>query len=336
MKRVLLFLIILFSISSGVFGGNSKRSGTSGALELTIPVGSRGTGMGGSVVADVKGVEAMYWNPAGVSQIEGTEVVFSYLDYIADIKYSYLGIATSLGDAGAFGFNARVMNVGDIIVTTEESPNGTGEIIAPTFMVVGVTYSRQMTDRVFFGSSFSVIHERIKQETARGAAFDFGFQYIPGIGGLKLGVVMKNIGPKIKFDGSDLDRNIQLPGDDPQASHRNMRLELSSFEIPAYLQFGTSYDLKFDEQKKVIFTGSFRNNNFSGDELSGGMEFSYREQFMLRCGYRGSSDDEYIYGFHFGLGLRFDVGTSAFLFDYSHAQTRYFDNNQWFTFTFQF
>lgn len=336
MKRLFVITLMFLFFSSEVFGGNESRNGTFGALELIIPVGSRSTGMGCATVADVKGTEAMFWNPAGVSQTEGTEATFSFLDYIADINYSSLGIVTSLGNAGSVGFNIRAMNIGDIIVTTEESPEGTGEILTPTFMVVGMTYSRRMTDRVFFGTSFSVIHERVMQETARGVSFDFGFQYVPGIGGLKLGVVMKNIGPKMRYDGSDLDRNILLPDDNPQASHRNMRLELASFEIPAYLQFGTSYDFVLDSQKKIVLTGAFRNNNFSGDELSGGAEFSYKEKFMLRCGYRSSSEEEYIYGLHFGLGLNIDVGGSTFLFDYSNAQTRYFDNNQWFTFTFQF
>jgi len=208
MKKIFFALIILLFNIGSVFGGNSLRKGTCGALELIIPIGSRATAMGGSVVADTRGTEAIYWNPAGMANTEGTEVIFSYLNYIADIKYSFIGITTNLGNFGSLGFNTRVMNIGEIIVTTEESPDGTGEIITPNFIIAGFSYSRQMTDRVFFGSSMSVIHERIMQETARGVAFDFGFQYIPGVGGLKLGVVMKNIGPKIRFDGSDLDKNI--------------------------------------------------------------------------------------------------------------------------------
>jgi len=337
MKKVLFILFTLFlGMIGNLFGGNSSRRGTSGALELIIPVCSRSTAMGGSVVADTKGTEAIYWNPAGVSNTEGTEVVFSYLNYIADIKYSFVGITTNLGNFGSLGFNTRVMNIGDIIVTTENSPDGTGEIITPNFITVGVTYSRQITDRVFFGSSMSMVHERIMQETARGVAFDFGFQYIPGVRGLKLGVVMKNIGPKIRFDGSDLNKNILLPEDDPQASHRNLRMELASFEMPSYLQFGSSYDVKFDESKKLILAGAFRNNNFSGDEISTGIEFNYKDGFMLRMGYKTASEEEYIYGLNFGFGLNFDIDGNVISFDYSNAQTRFFDNNQWFTFKVKF
>ena len=331
MKTISLTILALFIGITNILAGNSDRKGTSGALELIIPVGSRSTAMGGSVVADTKGTEAMYWNPAGVSNTKGTEIIFSYMNYIADIKYSFMGITTNLGNLGSFGFNTRVMNIGDIIVTTEESPDGTGEVITPDFITVGFTFSRQMTDRVFFGTSFSYIHERIMQETAKGVAFDFGFQYIPGVGGLKLGVVMKNLGPKIRFNGSDLDKNILLPGDNPQASNRNLRMELASFELPSYLQFGSSYDISLDESKKIILSGAFRNNNFSGDEISGGAEFSFKDEFMLRLGYKASSEKEYIYGLNFGFGINFEIDGNIFSFDYSNAQTRYFDNNQWFT-----
>jgi hypothetical protein len=336
-KRIYFLLsILLFFFVTEVFAGNSLRKGTCGALELVIPIGSRGTSMGGAVVTDIKGTEAIYWNPAGVANSEKTEAVFSYLDYIAGIKYSFIGITTNLGNFGSLGFNTRVVDVGDIIVTTEESPEGTGEIITPNFMIVGVTYSRQMTDRVFFGGSFSFINERIMQEVAKGVAFDFGFQYIPESSGLKFGVVMKNIGPKLRFDGSDLDKNIHLPSDDPQAAHRNARLELASFELPSYLQFGTSYDVKIDENKKLILAGSFRNNNFFSDEFSGGIEFNFKDEFMLRGGYLASSEKEYIYGFNFGFGLCLHFGENTLAFDYSNAQTKYFDNNQWFTLKLSF
>ena len=333
--QVILICIIVF-VFGRVYGGNSDRKGMSGALELTVPVGSRSTAMGGSVVADTKGTEAIYWNPAGVSNMEGTEITFSYLDYIADIKYSFIGITTNLGNFGSLGFNTRIMNIGEIIVTTEENPDGTGEIITPSFIIVGFTYSRQMTDKLFFGSSVSLIHERIMQMTGKGTAFDFGFQYIPGISGLKLGVVVKNIGPKMSFDGSDLNENILFPGDEPIASHRNVRLELASFEIPSYIQFGSSYTLKHNEQNRIIFAGSFRNNNFSGDEFSAGVEYSYKETLMLRGGYTASSEKEYIYGLNFGFGLRFDFGGNILNFDYSNMQTKYFTNNQWFTMKFNF
>ena len=57
---------------------------------------------------------------------------------------------------------------------------------------------------------------------------------------------------------------------------------------------------------------------------------------MLRGGYSVSSENDYIYGLNFGFGLRFDLGGNYLTFDYSNAQTKYFNNNQWFTMKFNF
>jgi hypothetical protein len=167
--------------------GNDGRKGTSGAMELQIPVGPRGTALGGSAVSDVDGVEAIFWNPAGLGSLEGTEALFSHTTYFADQKLNFASVATRLGDFGVVGLNVKVLSVGDIIVTTEEAPDGTGDVISPTFTVFGLSLARQFTDRVLFGGTVNVVNERIINNTASGIAFDFGVQYMTGWKGLKLG-----------------------------------------------------------------------------------------------------------------------------------------------------
>ena len=49
------------------FRTRAGRRGTDGALELQLPVGARGSALGGSVASDVTGVEGIFWNPAGPS-----------------------------------------------------------------------------------------------------------------------------------------------------------------------------------------------------------------------------------------------------------------------------
>jgi hypothetical protein len=46
--------------------------------EILIPVGARGIGVGGSSLSYAQGVDAIYWNPAGLSLMNSsTEVTFS-------------------------------------------------------------------------------------------------------------------------------------------------------------------------------------------------------------------------------------------------------------------
>jgi len=335
--RVLFFIFSLMIFSASLLNaGNDNRRGTSGAPELTIPMGAQSFGRGGSVAADVKGTESLFWNPAGIALTENYEIAFSNLNYITDIKYTFLGGCMGVGEFGSIGVSLRVLDIGDIIVTTEESPNGTGEIITPTFINVGFSYASVMTDRVLFGATISYLQERIMREVARGIAFDFGFQYHPGIGGLKIGIVIKNLGPNIRFDGPDLEEQVKLPDSNPQASSKMFRTRLASFELPSSIQFSTSYMLNLDESKQILISGAFRNNNFSKDELSGGMEFSFREKFFLRSGYSYSSQESYLYSATFGFGLAFDVGAGKLFVDYALARTKFFDDNQWVTLKLQF
>ena len=88
MKKIikLISVIILLLAVSNVFAGGGKRTGTAGASELLIPVGPRGIAMGESNLVAATGIEALFWNPAGVSHMQNNaDVLFSHMSYIADI-----------------------------------------------------------------------------------------------------------------------------------------------------------------------------------------------------------------------------------------------------------
>ncbi|NMC44872.1 MAG: hypothetical protein GYA46_13220 [candidate division Zixibacteria bacterium] len=55
-KIAVLTLILLVASLSPATAGNERRIGTSGAQELRIPVGARGTALGGAILADVQGI----------------------------------------------------------------------------------------------------------------------------------------------------------------------------------------------------------------------------------------------------------------------------------------
>ncbi len=328
--------LCLFLLAGQALGGSGLKTGTAGAQELRLPVGSYATSLGGAVIANVQGVEALYWNPAGVAQTEGSQAMFSRMNYIADIDLSYFGVCTNLGGFGSLGLSAKVLDIGDIEETTEDYPGGTGRKFSPTFTVLGLTYSRQMTDRVSFGTTMMYLSESIMRERAHGLAFDFGFQYIPGWRGLKLGFVVKNFGPSMRFDGPDFEYQLLPIEDDPQAASKTMRTQSAEFELPSSIQFGTSYEFLHQGDNRATLVGNFQSNNFSQDEYRGGIEYCYREMLFLRGGYKGSSQKDYLFGPSFGFGLRFNIGETKVDFDYSYLSTEYFDGNQVFTLKLSF
>ncbi len=328
--------VSLLGASAGIASaGSSERQGTEGASELRIAVGPRSTALGGTTIADVTGPEALYWNPAGIAGEQGTEAYFSHLSYIADMNVNYFALVTRVGESGNLGFSAKMLDVGDVIVTTEASPDGTGEILSPVFATIGVSYARRFTDRVRFGTTAQLVNESVGQARARGLALDFGFQYDTGTNGPTFGFVMKNFGTSMSYSGSAFEVNLPIPSQEPGSSNRTVQATSAGFELPSYFQIGAAYDLlragRESEQNRLRVLGLFSSNNFTPDEMRGGAEFSYRDQFALRAGYdtRVSDRSTDMYnGFSYGAGLNFKVGNMSHLrFDYAGRMVKNFFND---------
>ncbi len=331
--------------AGNAFAGEAERIGTSGAEELRIPMGARGAAMGGSIMAEVTGVEALHWNPAGVVRAKMRQVSFSHLNYIADVSMNSFGATLKLKGDIALGISAKVLDAGKIYVTTEDNPDGTGETTNPTFSVFGITYSHQLIDRVSFGATIKYINERIKREVAQGMAFDFGFQYVPGFKGVRFGLTLRNFGPGVRFDGPDLDQNIRLPGVDPQARSRNTRTVLSQADLPTSLELAASFDLYNTKVNRFVWTLAFRNNNMSEDEYQTGAEYAINDMLFLRGGYARAPKakttpsgfgKEFIFGPTFGVGVRLPVSKSALAVDYSQGFNDVFTDSRFLTVRFDF
>jgi len=322
-NKVLILLVVLLVISLGsAYAENVRRLGTAGAQELRIPIGSRGTSMGGAIISDVSGVESIFWNPAGLAGMAGTEVMFSYQPYIADIDVNFVGAATNLGDFGTLAVGAKIVSIGDIEETTDYFPDGTGRIFNPTLSVLTLTYARELTYRVSFGITGSFIHEDIFEAKASGMAFDVGFIYNPGWNGLKVGMAIKNYGTEMSFDGIGF--NEELDG-------RPARANSDNFDLPSSFNLGLSYNFYENERNLAMVTGNFMSNNYSNDLWQGGFEYTFDRRYSLRGGYNYSAQDDYLYGFSFGAGLILPVAGTDVTIEYSWTETETFDANQFFT-----
>ena len=337
-RREGLLALLLIVMAAPAWAGTETRVGTGGATELRLPVDARCIALGSSTMASVSGVEALFFNPAGVAATDAkTEVVFTHTKYIADIDLNYFGVAQSFGDWGSLGFSAKVLSVGEMLRTTEDSPDGTGETFNPTFSTLGLTYSRRMTDRVNFGGTVYYVAERVLQETAAGVAFDFGFQYETGFGGSSIGLAMKNVGGSLEFTGSDFEVNLIRPGDDPTATPRTLSNSSAGFELPAYFQIGASYPLLRQGANQAAAYAVYQNNSFMRDEYRGGLEWLYRKDFALRMGFSGSGSNNDIFGLAYGLGFGLPFGTTRLHVDYAgQTVSDFFDDVQHVTLTFQF
>ncbi|RKX19841.1 MAG: hypothetical protein DRP35_07045 [Candidatus Zixiibacteriota bacterium] len=322
----MLFFIVLLGLTfTSAFAGNFNKVGTSGAQELLIPIGARGSSMGGALTANTEGLESVFWNPAGLASMEGTEIMFSHIPYFADIDVNFGGFAKKFDEFGTLAFSAKVVSIGDIEETTTLEPEGTGTSFNPTMSIVGVSYAKVLTANVSFGATFTYINETIFDVKASGMAFDAGFIYNPRWRGVSFGMVIKNYGPTMKFDGPGFDRSYE------EAGQRVVSPNATGFELPSFIKFGVAYDFMDNGPNFATVTGNFVSNNFSEDQWQGGFEYVYDSKYSIRGGYNYSSQEDYIYGLSFGAGLTYEVGESNVTFEYSWTETEFFDANQYFT-----
>ncbi|GJQ21616.1 MAG: hypothetical protein HBSIN02_19710 [Bacteroidia bacterium] len=327
-----LLLSVLAGSVAVVEAGTGRRKGTSGAQELLIPLGARGIGLSGSYTSGIQGVEAMYWNPAGVAILPGSaEAMFTHMNYMADVSVEYAAVAARLGEFGTLGFSIQTLNFGDIPITTTAYPDGTGETYSPNYITLALNFSKMMTDRIAFGLNLKVVSETIMRESATGIAFDFGLQYQTGLRGFKFGVAMKNLGPNMRFDGPDLEQTVQIPGTEPGSQPRPLRITAQEFDLPSTLEFGTSYEISLMAQSSLVLTGTFVHNNFSYDDFRIGGEWSYDNTLFVRGGYSLSPDlptEEAMYTFTVGAGVKFNLSpTMNIAVDYGYQATEFFDDN---------
>lgn len=344
-KYFLIFTLIALLLTAQWLLASGPKVGTNGAAELLIPMGARNVALGGANIASIKGTEAIYWNPAGLTMMsKASEATFSYLDYFADIKVSYLAAGTQIGNFGTLGLSLQSLNVGEIDVTTVEAPEGTGATIQPDFLTLNATFSKKFTDRINFGANFKVISQSVGNMHGSAMAFDFGLQYVTPWN-MAFGVVMRNLGSSIKFDGTGIEFDSEIPYANPNATSRKTKLDMASNDLPASLNLGVAYSYVLGASQKLNVSGIYANNSFAIDHVSGGLEYAFKDLVFLRGGYSAllfpedypsGLDSESQFGLTFGVGCNIPLGTTTMMLDYAYRDMKLFDANQYFSVGFSF
>lgn len=344
MRTILLFTAVL-AVAALLAGQTAMaqsrtRVGTSSGDQVLVPVGARDIALGSSFLAAVTGTEAIYYNPAGLSgSTASADVMFSQMNIIGDVGVSYLAIGANFGGFGHLAFTVKDFAFGDIPLTTEDQPDGTGAVYSPTFLTLGLTYSRALTDRIRAGVSVYLVSETLDRVSQNGAMFDIGVQYdgLAAVNGLMLGVTLRHLGGNMSYDGPGLLRYATQT--DAKRGQQLLKIDAASFNVPTSLELGLAYKRDIDEVNSATIAGSFENNNFLDDQYRVGIEYSYKDMLFLRGSYTipgGGGQDAfnqtaYIYGFAAGAGVKYNAGGTVLRFDYAYRQADVFTGNNVFT-----
>ncbi len=348
----LVLVSILFTMVQKITYGQ----GEAAVPFLELAPDSRGGSMGESGAGLADNSAAIFWNPAGIAFLKGSEVSFTHSNWLPqfglDLSYEYLTYRQFISDiSGSLTASVTYMNYGEFVRTSE-----TDQVLG-TFhsfdAALTVGYATKISDDWGLGLNFRIIHSVLSaigtaSEQGSGistsVSFDLGGMWRPGkliipftdtdIGGdFSVGANLSNMGPKMYY--------IDKQQADP---------------IPTNFRLGFAYNIYKDKFNSLIYTLDFSkllinkdttsqtsqefyqaiftswgNRPFSQElqsiQTSMGLEYWYGEPgdflFALRAGYfyedPSFGNRKFL---TFGAGIRYDI----YGFDFSYLTTSVFPN----------
>jgi hypothetical protein len=265
--------------------------GTSGFLFLRLGNGARASGMGEAFTAVADDATGIYWNPAGLANIEGVELNMSHSEWLLDIRFEQISVVNEML-GGAVGLSFTGLFYGDLERRENYpsiNPDGT---FSPYDFALSAGYGTDILPNLSVGAAAKFIYAKIDFESAVGWAVDLGILHRSMIEGLTLAASMLNLGPQTKF-------------------------VVEEFYPPFQIRTGASYRYDAPWVRGSIVTAAdvvFPNDGDTKMHL--GAEYNYERFMSVRLGYKGNY---YVQGLTFGVG----VGYGNLRFDYAFMPIEY-------------
>ncbi len=220
MKKISMLFIVCALIMS--FGNRVEAQGEAAVPFLLLAPDSRAGGIGESGAGLADNSAAIFWNPAGIAFLTGSEFSVTHSNWLPqfnlDLFYEYATYRQYIDDlGGSITSSITFMNFGEFVRTSSISPDPIGTFRSfDAALTLG--YATKLSNNWGMGFNFRLIHSRLadkptEAETGSGVAtsvsFDVGAMYrpehfeIPFIGDLgksfSLGFNLSNLGPKIYY-----------------------------------------------------------------------------------------------------------------------------------------
>ena len=293
MKKSFRYIVLSFVVLMGLsapqaFAGNKDRSGQAGASELLINPWAASSGWGNAGMSFVHGVDAIFGNVAGISSCNTLDINFSHTSWLVgignDTRISSFGFLARVGESSVLGLSFMTFSIGEIPITTTQNPDGGLGTFKPNLMNINLAFAKTFSNSISGGFNLKIISESIKDMDGVGVALDAGIQYVTGpYDNVHFGITLKNIGPTMKFSGDGLSFKAFLVEGSTQQFTMVQRVD--DFELPTQLSIAAAYDWLFAETNRLTIAGNFASNSFTNDQITGGLEYAWREMFMIRAGY---------------------------------------------------
>ena len=255
-------IVLLLLASGAVFAANASSGGTESVFALGA--GSRALGMGGAFTAVSDDATALYWNPAGLSDVTQTGLTGFHSTLFEGSSYDFFSVCQPTVRFGGFGF--AFLRVGtDGIQAYDDRSASLGDIsFSQTQMLF--SYGRCLPFKspfdVRLGTSIKVVSQRMGDSGTDGVGLDFELLYpVPYLKGLALGASFRD-----------------MPG-------AQLKLVDKVERTPGSMRFGASYRTSFREAQDAALFGldvSLPERYPAGVSLGG--EYVVSQTVALRAG----------------------------------------------------
>jgi hypothetical protein len=268
---------------------------------LNMGVGAAAIGMGSAVVADVQGMHAGVWNPAGLLQQEkATEIGLMHASYFGGLAaFDHLGVSRRVAAQTVVALNMIRLGVDNIYNTTQLIDNQ-GNIDysqlqtfnSADYALIGSIGKATRVQHLSVGVSAKVLYRHIGNfAKAYGFGFDAGLQYRPSkywSAGLSLRDATStfsawtyNLSPEMQ--ATLLETNNDLPQNGIEQMLPRIVLGLAGklplknekYELGGQL----NAEITSDGQRNTLLSG----NVFSLDPRAG-LYLNYDQKLILRTG----------------------------------------------------
>jgi hypothetical protein len=282
-----------------------QRAGISSLQFLKIGAGARAGAMAEAFVAVADDASALQYNPAGLVQFSGHQIMFSHTNWLVDLRHEFIGAVYRLSSADAIGVSFISLHTDDMEVTTETQPFGTGRYFSYGDIAFGLSYSRALTEQFSFGATVRYVEESIDVLKTRAFMVDIGTFYRTGLGSTRFSVVVTNFGPNVAPEGV-----VQLP-------RREELRSFQEFSPPTLFRIGFAFEALQDDINRITTSLQLNHPNDNSENLALGVEYAWNEIMHLRCGYKLNVDEE---GLTAGIGVLAPVGGVTAGVDYAFAE----------------
>ncbi len=274
--RIVCVVCMCLAVSNAQATDIYSKAGTRGLSFLKIGLGARAGAMGESYVAVANDATSVLWNPAGLCDVQGKDVLFSHNQWFEDIRSEYVGTAMRFGKNG-FGLGFILNNVSDIEHRAPQTGTLLGLFNAYDVALVGA-YGRQVREDLSLGLALKLLYEKMYVYSSSGFACDFGARYHPPVKNVTLAAAIQNVG------------NMSAMRDE----------EMS---LPLTARAGLAYVLETEPlHGDLLLSADVSKSSDYRATFHTGLEYTFDQRFALRGGYLFGHDDR---GLSAGIGLSF-------------------------------